>query len=287
MARNTSKIEIRKMTAGDIPLGMRLKSMANWNQLESDWELLLREGNEGNLVAVYNGEDCGTTTTISYEQKFCWIGMVLVDPAYRGLGIGSALLKEANKLAKNNDTIRLDATPTGSGLYEHLGFINECTLERMVWDRNFPFQEPTHEVFPVDEEMLQEIIVKDSLVFGANRESVIKHFFNNAPEYALYIGKNDYLKGYCFGRHGYYYEQIGPIIAEDLETAYDLLLNAMKNGGGKPVALDTFIFNNQWLATLNKLGFQRQRPLYRMYRGHLTTPGIKEKQFAIAGPELG
>lgn len=108
------------MTLRDIPLGMKLKSLANWNQLELDWQLLIYAGTGGNLVATYLGSEAGTTTTLTYQDRFSWIGMVLVDPAFRGLGIGTSLLKKAIIFAKSKGTVRLDATPQGKKLYETL-----------------------------------------------------------------------------------------------------------------------------------------------------------------------
>jgi hypothetical protein len=76
--------EIRAMTPADISIGMRLKDAAGWNQTKEDWERFLQASPEGCFVAEWNGEVAGTVTTITYENRFAWIGMVLVHPELRG-----------------------------------------------------------------------------------------------------------------------------------------------------------------------------------------------------------
>ena len=79
----------RPLVDGDIPAGLALCRAAGWNQTREDWELFLSLGRRAGVVAVdEDGEVRGTAATIRYEDHFCWIGMVLVDPSRRGEGIG-------------------------------------------------------------------------------------------------------------------------------------------------------------------------------------------------------
>src|SRR2546428_7229388 len=84
---------LRLMTKADIPAGMRLKEIAGWNQTPADWERFLDSSPKGCFAAESEGQVVGTATTIIYEGRFAWIGMVLVDPAHRGQGLGTNLLK--------------------------------------------------------------------------------------------------------------------------------------------------------------------------------------------------
>jgi GNAT superfamily N-acetyltransferase len=120
------------MTSADIPAGMRLKEFAGWNQTQEDWERFLEAEPEGCFVAEWNGQVAGTVATIIYEQRFAWIGMVLVDPALRGKGIGTALLLKAIDYldAKKVPCMKLDATPQGKPIYTRLGFRIEYDIER-------------------------------------------------------------------------------------------------------------------------------------------------------------
>src|SRR5438876_12316402 len=84
--------EIPTLARADIPAAMRLKDAAGWNQTETDWLRLLSFSPDGCFAAEVEGRIIGTVTTIRYEDRFAWIGMMLVDSEYRGRGIGTALL---------------------------------------------------------------------------------------------------------------------------------------------------------------------------------------------------
>src|ERR1700704_1430193 len=86
-------MQLRIMSVLDIAAGMRLKGIAGWNQTVEDWKRFLEASPAGCFVAEVDGTVRGTATTISYDDKFAWVGMVLVDPGYRGQGIGTQLLR--------------------------------------------------------------------------------------------------------------------------------------------------------------------------------------------------
>src|SRR5215469_6355292 len=130
-------LRIRLITSADVPAGMRLKDLAGWNQTEHDWLRFLQSSPKGCFVAEWNGQVAGTVTTIVYENRFAWIGMVLVDPELRGKGIGTALLKHAIHYldASGVPCLKLDATPQGRPIYQRLGFQVEYEIERRLLER--------------------------------------------------------------------------------------------------------------------------------------------------------
>src|SRR5437762_3238885 len=135
--RNSAAMRLRIMTMADIPAGMRLKEIAGWNQTAADWKRFLEASPKGCFAAEEDGRICGTATTISFENRFAWVGMVLVDPQYRGRGIGTQLLKRAIEYLDGLKipAIKLDATPQGKPLYEKLEFVCEYEIERWTLRR--------------------------------------------------------------------------------------------------------------------------------------------------------
>lgn len=288
-------ITLRAMTHRDIPLGMRLKSAAGWNQLEVDWKMLLDVGCEGSYVAATHGIDVGTVTTVTYERRFSWIGMMLVDPAHRRQGIGTALLKAAIDRAEKFGAVRLDATPAGKKLYAAMGFREEYRLAR--WQRMAAplMQEPAIQCHIVNPKkfpdnvrhIARDIVRFDSPIFGAERSMVLNTLLHNVPQYAHVVKQGKQVVGYCLGRSGSNFEQIGPIVAKESEVARALMLSALKSCADMDVIVDVLVKQKSWLTFLSSLGFAEQRPFIRMVRGESRHPGRPEKQFAIAGPEIG
>src|SRR5262249_6393801 len=118
------------MTKQDIAGGVRLNTIVGWNQTECDWNRFLAGSPEGCFVMEHNSRVVGTAATLSYENRFAWIGMVLVDPEYRKQGIGTKLLQRTIEYLDGAGipTLKLDATPAGKPLYENLGFVAEYEI---------------------------------------------------------------------------------------------------------------------------------------------------------------
>ena len=67
-------LSIRAMTSCDIPLGMRLKDQAGWNQIPADWRRFLDLEPEGCFVALWEDRPVATTTTCTFGAVG-WIAM--------------------------------------------------------------------------------------------------------------------------------------------------------------------------------------------------------------------
>jgi len=275
---------LREMTAHDIPAGMRLKGIAGWNQTHGDWERFLDASPLGCFVAETEGEVVGTAATISYEGRFAWIGMVLVDPAWRGRGVGTKLLDKAIKYLDDcgNTSIKLDATPQGKPLYQKLGFVSEYEIERCQLQ---PTRAPDSKVgaSSVTEEMLNQ----DREIFGADRGALLRSIAQEHPAFVLQTRRQGKLTGYSLGRQGALADHLGPWVAQDESSARDLLSAFLFRSGREKVFVDG-MRNCPWaLKLLREHGFQSSRPLTRMYRGRNDFPGHPELQGGILGPEFG
>ena len=284
---------IRPMTAVDIPIGMALKQIAGWNQTLRDWHMLLKVSQGGCYVAEVKGKPVGTITTVSYPPHFSWIGMLLVQPEYRRKGIGTALLKSAISFAEEIGAVRLDARPAGKPLYLDMGFIEEYNLVRMVRPGNAVPVEPVPSTLHLDADAIHDLSTYDRSIFGAERHKILLYLYDAAPQYGFYtlseLKTMDHsnINGYCLGRSGSRYDQIGPIVADDPDTAHNLLTAALNACGQKQVIIDVPTANTDWMQELHQLGFNTIVEYTRMILGSHQTIGQPEKQYAIAGPEIG
>ena len=281
-------VSFREMRQSDIEAGLRLCRASGWNQVRRDWELFLNLSPHGCRVAIINGQVIGTVATVNYEKRFSWVGMVLVDPAARGNGIGTMMVEEILAVLKDVRSIRLDATPAGHHVYHQLNFFDEYNLSRIkilvpregLKIQGNPARPMTHEDFPA-------VFHFDHEVFGADRRMLLEWMFAGAPEYAWVIEQQGEINGYCFGRHGHTAEHLGPVIAHDQETARQLVSACLHQHPDKQFILDATLHSMEWHGWLESIGFQAQRPFVRMYRGENNYPGLPEKQFGILGPEFG
>jgi GNAT superfamily N-acetyltransferase len=279
---------LREMIVADIPLGMRLKALAGWNQTAADWRLLLDAGR--GWVAAVDGVEVGTATLVTYGAAFSWIGMVLVDPAYRRRGIGTALLHTAIAAARARGVPRLDATPQGAPLYAGLGFRAEYGIQRMLRPSGAPelLRDRTdRQPSALTPDRLQRVVRYDAPVFGADRRRVLAALRRRASDSAFLWIEDEMVRGYVLARDGSHADQIGPLVAETADIARALLVAALGARSDRPVVVDVLADHPGWIASLAELGFRVQRPFTRMAYGVGPSPGDPKRQFAIAGPELG
>jgi ribosomal protein S18 acetylase RimI-like enzyme len=285
-------ITLRPMTAKDIAAGMQLVNQAGWNQTEEDWQLFLQQSPDRCYVAVANGETIGTVTTLDHGGQVAWISMLLVDPEFRQMGIGSRLFDRALEAISEYPVIALDATPAGQGLYAQRGFEPLLTIDRLVIDRLPTLQgDLAAGIDPIVGGDWPAIAALDRPVLGADRTPVLRALWERAPGLAWRRMREERLAGYGLGRRGTRYVQVGPIVAEEGEDALSLCAACMRGLAGEAVVLDVPAFQPELRAWLERLGFVRQRTLTRMVRssaaGRAPLGPQPDRQFAIAGPELG
>lgn len=281
-------ITFRTMTQADIPRGMELCRAAQWNQRPSDWERILQLSPQGCRVALFDERVIGTVTTIQYEDRFAWIGMMLVAPEMRGQGIGRELMEQVLALLPDLPSIRLDASPAGYPLYRKLGFEDEYTINRMeLTARHQEALLGKTAARPMQPEDFPAIFAWDRQVFGANRSYLLEWLFTDALEYAWVSAEQGEITGYIFGRHGFVFEHLGPIVARDQRIAQELVAVALQQQTHKPFVIDAWQELTAWRTWLEAVGFREQRPLTRMFYRANPFPGLPQNQFGILGPEFG
>jgi len=277
------RIEIRLLFESDIPAAMKLKEAAGWNQTEADWGRLIKLEPDGCFAAIENNQLVGTTTTITYEDRLAWIGMVLVDPQHRRRGIATRLIETALAyLDRKVVVIKLDATAEGSPVYEKFGFKTESLVERWrgsVKSRSIERAETATNV--------EALLALDRRAFSANRSRLIKSLIDDSGIAPVFVtGRSDSLTGYALARTGTRATYIGPVVTTDAAQVENLLDRSLAQLNGSSVYID---FSNECGVSSSVLvdrGFIKERDLIRMsYGSHgmKTTPQV----IAIAGPEIG
>lgn len=288
-------VTLRDMTPADIEAGLRLCRLSHWNQLARDWARFLDVTPQGAIVAEDEaGTVVGSVATMRYLSvpagaQLAWIAMILVDPAMRGRGIGTALLHEG--LARLHDVplVGLDATPLGRPLYEKLGFRVELGITRLARVATTPRREAVADagVRPAEAADDAAIAALDATTTGLDRRAMLMWLRDGAPEMAWVAERGGRLEGVVLGRRGHVFQQLGPIVASSTDAALRLLRAALSSVGAAPVIVDAPDAHASFRDGLEALGFTAQRPFSRMYRGPARPAAEPATLFAIIGPEFG
>jgi GNAT superfamily N-acetyltransferase len=298
--RESADADIRPLGLSDLNEAFALSSTAGWNQRLEDWRMLLQLAPRGSVAAFVEKRIVGTAIGIDYGA-FGWIAMMLVDPVFRGHGVGARLLEAAMDALRPDLPVRLDATPLGRPLYQRYGFEDETMITRHEAEPSkfrvvtpASLVERADGVRPLTGADLPGVVARDAEIFGAKRAAVIEGVFAQAPQYACALSRSQSGSvDYCLGRPGRLFDQIGPVVAADHDVARVLVGAALRAAAGRPVIVDAFDSRRTFVGWLGECGFEAQRPLYRMCRPGREAFARNDHRasgmtgFAILGPEFG
>ena len=280
---------LRLLTADDLPLVWRLKQQAGWNQTPEDLERFLALAGDGWFVAELDRVPVGTVATFEFGDV-AWIAMMLVDPQYRGRGIGRALMNQALEHldGRGIGTIRLDATPLGRPLYETLGFKPQFELARYagivsdaaIGDHAIPC--PIEMALPHD---LEAICRFDQAVTRTDRQSLLARLWEEQPGEFRVARGNGALAGFMASRPGANARQIGPCLAE-AAAGPSLFQDALDRHAGEPVFIDIPLAHAAATEIAVSRGLSPQRTLTRMCRGAEVCEDLT-RLWASSSPEKG
>ncbi len=270
---------VRLLTRADVPSAMRLKEAAGWNQTERDWVKLLEVAPEScfgiDKPGSRTSELAATASAICYGAGLAWIGMVLTDPAYRGRGLARQLMEHTLAWLDERGIplVKLDATDMGRPLYEKLGFVGECAVERWGRDAAAGRLAVQPELRPGYDRAL------DLEAFGADRSAVVLRM---AVECAGVDG------GFAMGRPGSRAPYFGPCVARTPRAARCLLEWFLARHPAETVYWDLLPDNKEAVRLAEEHGFRRLRSLVRMTRP-AGAPFVHNDSsvYAIAGFEYG
>ncbi|MBI5802954.1 MAG: GNAT family N-acetyltransferase [Verrucomicrobia bacterium] len=314
-----SSLHIRLFQKADFVFADSLRALAGWNQTPDDWMRFLNHQPDGCFVAEWDGQPVGTATTTIYEDKVAWIGMVLVHPDARRRGIGRSLLEHCIAFLKPRVAcIKLDATPLGKTLYDTMGFKDEWTLRRWETARvELPANPMKYRVRrwrDVDVATLQAL---DAEAFGAVRWQMVQRMTWIGARALVHLTPKQRVNAFGILRRGARAHYLGPVVADSIAAAGPLIKSfltelanqpvywsradeaaalaqsellahsILKELPNQPIFWDIPDANTCAVELAQRLGFQPQRTLIRMFLGENNWPGDPQKIFALAGPEIG
>jgi len=281
-------LAIRELTSSDLDFADHVRETVGWNQPVSHWRMLLRWEPEGCFLASWDGEPVGTATTTCYGLDLAWIGMVLVEPGFRGRGIGRALLERcvAHLAGRGIRSMRLDATPLGLGLYEKLGFREEWTLTR--WERSGEELGGEGERFvewgAVQQGAIDEL---DARAFGVARGRVLGDLVRGSLCALGDAAGSGGISAFGLLRSGVHARYVGPVVASRTDRGLAMVRELVRRAGAGRLFWDIPDDNAAARELAGQLGFLEQRRLVRMVLGEILGVVSGDGQDAIGDPSIG
>ena len=274
-------LDIGRLGPADLEGALRLSTQAGWNQLAADWQRLFDLCPEGCLAGRQNGKLVATATVASFGRDVHWIGMVLVDEALRGQGIGSKMLSHTIQLAQSRGgVVGLDATDLGRPVYLKQGFVDVAPIDR--WSGVLKAPAPVAAAKPIDRSCFDDVATLDRAAAGCDRSALLLHLMQEPGVY----GVAEQGAGYAFLRPGRNAFHVGPMVSVDDSVAAKMLGSLARLVPSAPVLLDA-LRTSASTALLDAFGLGVSRRLTRMTHGSSSRVLMGDPVRAAVSFELG
>ena len=226
---------VRRMSEADLERALDWAAAEGWNPGLHDAHCFYAADPDGFLLGEFDGAPVGCVSAVRYGPDFGFLRLYIVKPERRGQGFGLKLWRAA--MDRLCDRVAgLDGVVAQQENYRKSGF-------RLAF-RNIRQRGEGGGAAPAGLAVLStvpahETARSDGRAFPAPREAFLKSWTSQPQAVAFGARDGTGLKGYgvlraC--RDGF---KIGPLFADDEETANRLLAGLLARAPGAPVFLDT------------------------------------------------
>ncbi len=229
--------EIKTAKRSEIDIAVRWAAKEGWNPGLYDADCYYSGDPEGFLVGFLDTEAIATISAVRYGNTFGFIGFYIVREAYRDRGYGIRIWNAALDRLKGRN-IGLDGVVAQQGNYAKSGF--KLAYRNIRYEGRTGGKTPHHpQVVELSTLPINVFDAYDQPFFPDIRTSFIRSWINQPESVALGFADGRTLTGYgvirrC--RSGY---KIGPLLADDPETAEILFLSLQSRAVARqPLFLD-------------------------------------------------
>jgi ribosomal protein S18 acetylase RimI-like enzyme len=280
----SNEFQIRVMRRQELPLAVDLAAAEGWNPGMNDAECFFAADANGFLIGELAGKAVGCISAVSYAGRFGFLGLYIVQPAYRGCGFGIQLWQAAMGRLRGHN-IGLDGVLAQQSNYAKSGFRLAYRNVRYRGQAQ-PADHPAS-VVPAADVGFAAVREYDRRIFPEPRDNFLRTWLAQPAAGGFAAVSNGRLTGYTVVRKCRDGWKIGPLAADDACVARQLYDAASAHAGfGDAVFLDVPEINSAAQKLVRELGLAPVFETARMYTGpnpHVDT----SKQFGVTTLELG
>jgi GNAT superfamily N-acetyltransferase len=285
MEMNRADVRFRQMSRHEVRIAVDWAAGEGWNPGLSDAACFAAADPDGFFCAETDGKIVGTVSVVNYDDRFSFYGLFIVDPAFRAHGIGMQLYRYAMRHAGarvvgcDGVVAMVDKYEKDGGLFLHY---NNARYEGrggavvpggLVPIQNVPFK---------------DLADYDAAHFPARREQFLRCWISQAGHVGFAkLDDDGKILGYGIRRACRTGHKIGPLFAQDRDTA-ELILDGLVAGiAGEPFFLDIPVPNE---AAVGLVQNRKMVPVFytaRLYTRPEPVPLPFNEIFGVTTFELG
>lgn len=286
-----TKIIIRQAEQKELKMIMSWAAREGWNPGKYDFISYFSLGANAYLLLCLDDKPVGSISLVQYSKEFAFIGLFIIDPAYRLQGWGKTLWNEALKRLEFCSSIGLYAVPAQVSRYRASDFKDSHSNRR--WSKNSPLKtEDTSHLINTAKNpylMFSKLCEYDRSVFKHSREKLLQSMLS-LPQTCAFVSFNESgeVNGYGVVRPCESGFRIGPLYADDIESAQVLCRVLLAKVPGEKIILDSPVTNRFGITFAEYFGLEHvsSADTVAMFKGN--QPESKEERcYGLASLEIG
>lgn len=271
---------IRTLAESEVETLVDWAAVEGWNPGFGDAAVFRAADPGGFIGAFVDGEMVAGISAVAYGDDFGFIGLYICRPDRRGQGHGKAVW-DAGMARLGNRTIGLDGVAEQQANYRSMGFVPAYDTVR--YSGHAAGEASGSDVRPVTPDLLADILAYDRHCFPAPRQAFLQEWLR-PPRNALAVVNAGRIYGYGVARPCRDGFKIGPLFADDMDIALQLVTGLAGLQASDTLHIDAPATNGEFIAALEAAGLSPGFTTTRMYRGGVSAPsGV----FGITTLELG
>ncbi|MEM1094470.1 MAG: GNAT family N-acetyltransferase [Bacteroidota bacterium] len=282
---DTQPLSIRTMTPRDVALALDWAAAEGWNPGLHDASLYPLADPTGFLIGYLGETPVATISVVKYGDGFGFLGFYIVAPAYRGRGYGLHIWQAGMEYLQGRN-VGLDGVIEQQENYRRSGFTLAYSNIRYAGTATPAF--PQHaDIVDVATIPFEAIQTYDRAFFPEDRDAFLKAWIAQPDSHGYGVMTDGRLCGYGIIRTCRVGHKIGPLYADDAETA-EVLFQALASTTDPtaPVYLDVPETNLAAVHLAEQYGMTPSFETARMYTG--TAPEIPlERLYGVTSFEIG
>lgn len=274
----------RTMTDSEVALAIDWAAQEGWNPGLHDARTFRAADPGGFLVGLHDGQPVASISLVRYGERFAFLGLYIVLPAWRGQGRGWRLWQEAMASVPGRQ-VGLDGVVGQQANYRKSGFTLAWRNVRYEGVAASSTADPR--ALPLARLPFETVRAYDAPFFPADRAVFLRHWIAQPDASGFAWVEDGALRGYGVIRRCRRGCKIGPLFADD-ETAAQGLYEALAAWArpGDAVYLDLPEPNGQAAALAKRNGMRLVFETARMYTGEPPQAPLA-RTYGITSFELG
>lgn len=240
-----------------------------WNLGRGDASILTRTDPDAFAAGFVGERQSSAIGVVNWDDKLAFAGMLLVDPALRGIGLGMDTFTAAVGRAAGR-TVAVDAPSTLHDRLQDMGFVAAWRIIHFAGPVPAARASTDPHVIAATEEHHRQMAALDAACFPAGRPGFVKDFVTAPDRQVLvYANANGRIYGYGVLRAGHRGLRIGPLYAQESYHAaaiFDGLCDLARQANAVTISVDAPEPNIAACAVAETRGLNYDSDSLRMYR---------------------